>query len=68
MLLFVHCVPTEEGHFRNILAISPTDPREWGATLRRPGTPEALFLHMADGWFQNLDRHTNGDFTDETTV
>lgn len=48
--------------------ISPTDPPEWEATPQHPGTPAVLPLHMADGWFQNLENNTNMNVTDEMIV
>lgn len=36
--------------------ISPTDRPEWEATPQHLGTPVVPLLHMADGWFQNLEK------------
>lgn len=45
-----HCI------YRNTPAISPTDPPEQEAIPQHQGTPAVLLLHMADGWFQNLEK------------
>ena len=45
-------------------AISPIDPPELEATPQHLGTPAVLLLHMADGWFQNLETNINMNVTD----
>lgn len=48
--------------------ISPTDPPEWEATPPHLGTLGVLLLHMAVGWFQNLEKKTIMNVTNKTIV